>query len=128
MATLIYFPEMVQPFKSHPWLFILALLNMLAVANIPRSIHLGKDFKAFLSSASSIAALLALFAVGLFPNIVKSTLDPAYNLNIYNAASSQATLKIMFIIALIGVPFVLTYTVTIYWIFRGKVKIDSMSY
>jgi len=128
MATLIYIPEMVQPFKSHPWLFILALMNMLAVANIPRSIHLGKEFKAFLSSCASIAALLVLFAIGLYPNIVKSTLDPAYNLNVYNASSSQQTLKIMLTIALIGIPFVLTYTVSIYWIFRGKVKIDSMSY
>lgn len=128
MATLIYFPEMVQPFKSHPWLFILALLNMLAVANIPRSIHFGKEFKAFLSSCASIAALLALFAVGLYPNIVKSTLDPGYNLNVYNASSSQHTLSIMLTIALIGIPFVLAYTISIYWIFRGKVKIDSMSY
>lgn len=128
MATLIYFPEMVQPFKSHPWLFALALLNMLAIANIPREIHLGKEFKAFLSSCASIAALLTLFAIGLYPNIVKSTIDPAYHLTAYNASSSQQTLKIMLIIALIGVPFVLTYTVSIYWIFRGKVKIDSMSY
>jgi len=34
----------------------------------------------------------------------------------------------MLIIALIGIPFVFAYTITIYWIFRGKVKIDEMSY
>ncbi len=128
MATLIYFPEMVQPFKAHPWLFLLAVLNMLAVANIPREIYHGREFKAFLSSCASIAALLSLFAIGLYPNLVKSTTESAYNLTIYNAASSQQTLNIMMIIALIGVPFVLTYTVSIYWIFRGKVKIDAMSY
>ena len=128
MATLIYYPQMVQPFKTHPWLFTLALLNMLAIANIPREIHLGREFKAFLSSCASIAALFALFAIGLYPNIIQSTIDPAYNLTVYNASSSQQTLKIMLIIALIGVPFVLAYTISIYWIFRGKVKIDSMSY
>ena len=128
MATLIYYPQMVQPFKTHPWLFTLALLNMLAIANIPREIHLGNEFKAFLSSCASIAALFALFAIGLYPNIIQSTIDPAYNLTVYNASSSQQTLKIMLIIALIGVPFVLAYTISIYWIFRGKVKIDSMSY
>lgn len=128
MATLIYYPHMIQHFKDFPALFILAILNMLAIANIPREISKGKDFFAFLSSSASIAALLALFAFGIFPNIVYASNDPANSLNIYNAASSQETLKIMLIIALIGIPFVLAYTISIYWIFRGKVKLTNMSY
>lgn len=128
MYTLIYYPHMVQHFKEAPWLFIIAVLNMLAIANIPREIFHGRDFRAFLSSCASIVALLALFAVGLFPNIVLSNPNPEYSLTIYNAASSQKTLNIMLIVAIIGVPFVLAYTISIYWIFRGKVKIDSMSY
>ncbi len=128
MATLIYHPHMIQHFKDSPALFILAILNMLAIANIPRAILKGNDFFAFLSSSACIAALLALFALGLFPNIVYASNNPAYSLNIYNASSSQATLKIMLIIALIGIPFVLAYTISIYWIFRGKVKLTNMSY
>jgi len=34
----------------------------------------------------------------------------------------------MLIIALIGLPIVLAYSVSIYWIFRGKVKLDRASY
>ena len=49
-------------------------------------------------------------------------------MTIHHAASSQKTLGIMLTIALIGVPIVLAYTVSIYWIFRGKVKLDRMSY
>ncbi len=128
MATLIYFPHMIEPFKAHPELFGFALLNMLAVANIPREIHNGREFRAFLSSCASIAALLGLFAIGLYPNILISTIDPNYSLTVFNAASSQKTLGIMFTMALIGIPFVLAYTISIYWIFRGKVKITSMSY
>jgi cytochrome d ubiquinol oxidase subunit II len=128
MATLIYFPHMVENFRALPVLFIVALLNMLAVANIPREISKGREFRAFISSAASIAALLLLFAIGIFPNIVYSNPIPEYSLNIYNAASSDKTLTIMIIIALIGIPFVFAYTISIYWIFRGKVKIDEMSY
>jgi cytochrome bd ubiquinol oxidase subunit II len=128
MATLIYFPHMVEHFKNAPVLFIVALLNMLAIANIPREIHHGKDFLAFLSSCASIAALLLIFALGLFPTIVYSNPNPEYSLTIYNASSSQKTLNIMLIIAIIGVPFVLAYTISIYWIFRGKVKLNNMSY
>ena len=128
MATLVYFPHMTEHFKDYPYLFIVAILNMLAVANIPREITRGKDFNAFLSSSASIAALMALFAIGLFPNIVMSNPNPENSLTIYNAASSQKTLEIMLIIAVIGIPFVLAYTVSIYWIFRGKVKLTKMSY
>jgi cytochrome d ubiquinol oxidase subunit II len=128
MYTLIYYPHMVQHFKEQPLFFIVAILNMLAIANIPREIFHKRDFLAFLSSCASIVALLILFAVGLFPNIVLSNPNPEYSLNIYNAASSQKTLNIMLIIAAIGVPFVLAYTISIYWVFRGKVKLDKMSY
>ena len=128
MATLIFQPHMVAHFKSFPAAFIIALLNMLAIANIPREIHLGRDFRAFLSSCASIAALMTLFAIGIFPNLVLSNPNPEFSLNIYNAASSARTLKFMLIIAIIGLPFVLTYTISIYWIFRGKVKLDTTSY
>lgn len=128
MATLIYFPHMVLHFKSTPVLFFVAVLNMLAIANIPREIHLGNEFRAFFSSCASIASLLLIFALGIFPTIVYSSPNPEFSLNIYNAASSEKTLNIMLIIALIGVPFVLAYTISIYWIFRGKVKLTNMSY
>ena len=128
MTTLIYYSHMVENFREVPVLFIVALLNMLAIANIPREISKGREFRAFFSSAASIAALLLLFAIGIFPNIVYSNPNPEYSLTLYNAASSEKTLTIMLIIALIGIPFVFAYTITIYWIFRGKVKIDEMSY
>ena len=127
-TTLIYYPHMTEHFIGEPFLYVVALLNMLAIANIPREIHHGKEFLAFLSSGFSILTLFILFAIGIFPNIVISNPNPEYSLTIYNAASSQTTLNIMLIIAAIGVPFVLAYTFTIYWVFRGKVKIDSTSY
>ena len=47
--------------------------------------------------------------------------DPALSLTIYNAASSQLTLTVMLVIALIGMPIVIGYTAYIYKVFRGKV-------
>lgn len=128
MATLIYYPHMIEHFKDYPAFFFVALLNMLAIANIPREIYHGRDFRAFLSSCASIFALITLFAIGIFPNMVRSSGNPDLSLTIYNAASSQKTLSVMLTIAIIGIPFVLAYTISIYWIFRGKVKLDSTSY
>jgi cytochrome d ubiquinol oxidase subunit II len=128
MITLVYVPHMTQNFKDYPILFVIPLLNMLAIANIPREIYHQRYGWAFISSCASIAALIALFAIGIFPNIVPSLPNPENSLTIYNAASSQKTLTIMLIIAIIGVPFVLAYTSGIYWIFRGKVKTEDLNY
>jgi len=128
MATLLYVPHMAERVRSNPWLFTAVLVNMLAIANIPREIHHGRDFRAFLSSCLAMIALMTLFGLEMFPHLVLSNPEPANSLTIYNAASSQTTLGIMLTIALIGVPVVLAYTVSIYWIFRGKVKLDRMSY
>ena len=128
MATLIYVPHMAARVRTNPWLFSIALLNMLAIANIPREIHHGRDWRAFLSSCAAMIALMALFGLEMYPNLVLSSPEPANSLNIINAASSQKTLSVMLTITIIGLPVVLAYTVSIYWIFRGKVKLDRMSY
>jgi len=128
MATLLYVPHMAARVRAHPWLFSLAVLNILAIANIPREFHYGRDGRAFISSCVAMALLMALFGLEMFPNLVRSLPNPELSLTIYNAASSQKTLSIMLTIAAIGMPLVIAYTVSIYWIFRGKVKLDATSY
>jgi len=128
LATLIFMPHMLTNLWNEPYLFIVPLINILAVANIPREIKKGNEFRAFLFSCLSIIALIALFAIGMYPNIIFSNPNAENSLNLYNASSSQGTLKTMLIIAILGIPFVLAYTISIYWIFRGKTKLDSMSY
>jgi cytochrome bd ubiquinol oxidase subunit II len=126
--TLALVPDAVGNFREHPWAWTIVVLMVLAFANIPRAIFLERPFYAFISSSLTIIALVFLFSFSLFPNLVVSSISPAFSLTIYNASSSQKTLKIMAIIALIGMPFVLTYTTAIYWAFRGKVRITDHSY
>ncbi len=128
MATLLYVPHMAARVRADPWLFSIALVNMLAIANVPREIHRNCDGRAFISSCVAMVALMTLFGLEMFPNLVLSNPAVEHSLTIYNAASSPKTLSIMLNIALIGVPIVLAYTVSIYWIFRGKVRLDSSSY
>jgi len=128
MATLLYLPHMAARVRANPWLFSMALLNMLAIANIPREVQRHRDHRAFLSSCLAMLALMGLFGLEMYPNLVLSNPQPGHSLNIHNAASSHKTLGIMLAVALTGVPAVLAYTVSIYWIFRGKVKLTRMSY
>ena len=72
--------------------------------------------------------LLVSGGIGLYPNLIVSTLDPAYSLTIFNAASAQNTLEVALVIALIGIPFVLLYTAGVQYLFSGKVKLTPSSY
>jgi cytochrome bd ubiquinol oxidase subunit II len=128
MYTLVEIPRATQNFQDHPWLWIIPVLNVLAIANIPRAMFKHKPAYAFASSTAVIAALAALFAAAIFPNLMPSSIDAGNSLTIWNARSSQSTLGIMLLIAIVGMPCVLAYTGAIYWIFRGKVKLDHTSY
>ncbi len=129
MATLIYMPHMLTAFQSRPIFFLIAIANILIVANIPREINHGRDARAFASSCLNIICLLALYAIGTYPEVIRALNDPDnLSLTIYNSASSPKTLKVLFLIAFIGMPLVVAYTISVYYIFRGKVKIDPHSY
>lgn len=128
MYTLVNVPSAIENFTHLPAAWLIVLLNVLAIANIPRNLYLRRAGHAFASSAASIAAFVFLFGAAVFPNMFVSNIDPAYNITIFNAASSQKTLGIMLVITCIGMPMVLAYTAIIYWTFRGKVELGKFSY
>jgi len=126
--TMAVMPEALRNFREQSWSWLIVIATVLAFANVPRAIFLGRPFYAFLSSSFTILALVFLFSFTLYPNMVVSSTSPDYNLTVFNSASSEKTLGIMTVIALIGMPFVLAYTAVIYWAFRGKVRITEHSY
>lgn len=128
IVTLITLPQATANFSRYPLVWGLVVVNVLAIANIPRAIYKDQPLAAFASSATTIAALVGLFGVAQFPNLITSTTGPETTLTIYNAASSAKTLGIMQLVVFIGMPFVLAYTAIIYWVFRGKVTVDKHGY
>lgn len=129
MATLIYQQHMIKRLQDRPYLFIFALISMLAIANVPRLVSKAKDGLAFVFSCISIAALLVLYGIGIYPTLLRSSIDPEHNsMTIMNSSSSPLTYKVLLLIVAIGVPLVVVYGVIIYRTFRGRVKIDHHSY
>lgn len=128
LYTLLYIPHLSDRIRSNPAYFIFPLIMFLAIANIPRQLKKAKYRFAFISSAVTIACLLIAVAIEVFPNILYASNNPAYSITIHNAASSTKTMKILLTIALIGTPLVLIYTSFVFWTFKGKVKLDEMSY
>ena len=74
---------------------------------------------AFAMSGLAIVFTTAAFFSGLFPRIMVSSLNPDWNLTIYNASSSPYTLKIMTFAAVILVPIVLAYQGWTYWVLEN---------
>lgn len=128
-ATLLYKPHMIVRFEEHPIFLIFPLLAFLSILSIPYHVRKGRDGTAFIFSCLSIAFLLTLFCIGTYPILVPSLIDPEIrNLTIYNTSSSYKTLSILLTVAGIGVPLVFAYGFWVYRVFRGKVKLDSLSY
>lgn len=128
LYTLIYIPHLTDRFKEVPALFVVPLLAFLSIANIPRLVSKRKYSSAFIFSSLTVALLLGLVAIELYPILILSTADPAYSLTIYNTAASTKSLGIMLTIAAIGTPLVLGYTAFVFYTFRGKVQLDETSY
>jgi len=77
---------------------------------------------AFAASCLTILGVVFTGVIGLFPNLIPSSLDSAASLTIFNTASSPYTLRIMTGVAFIFVPIVIAYKVWAYRVFRGKVR------
>jgi cytochrome d ubiquinol oxidase subunit II len=126
--TLIAVPQAVPHLERALWAAPIIGANVLSLANIPRATYKNLSGQAFLSSSIAIICLVALFGLTLWPNLVVASNHPEWTLNVYRAASSEKTLKIMLVIACVGMPLVLTYTGIVYWTFRERVKLEKAGY
>lgn len=128
LETYFFHPYMLDRIRAHPALLFLVLVNLLAIGGVARSVRRKQFGIAFLCSCLNITCLLSLFAIGTFPLLIRSSIDPAYSLSVVQAASSLKTLMILMVIVGIGLPLVLCYGFFIYRLFRGPVEIDKTSY
>jgi len=96
--------------------FAFGLLNALA----------GNDGWAFLGTAFAIGLLVVMLFASLFPDVMVSSLDPAWSLTTTNAASTPYTLKIMTWVAVAFTPIVVLYQSWSYWVFRRRIGVQHI--
>ena len=97
---------------------------LLAAAGLVASIaagRAGRDGWAFIGTGAAIAFAIVMLFGSLYPDVLPSTIDPAYSLTVDNASSADYTLKVMTVVALVMTPVVLVYQAWTYWIFRKRV-------
>ncbi|MFH9752674.1 cytochrome d ubiquinol oxidase subunit II [Streptomyces griseus] len=97
---------------------VVAVVALLAAIG---AIAKGREGWSFAFSGVTIAAAVAMLFLTLFPNVMPSSLNDAWNLTVTNASSSPYTLKIMTWCAGIATPIVLLYQSWTYWVFRKRI-------
>lgn len=85
----------------------------------------GRTGWAFVLTGVTIAFSTVTVFFALFPDVMPSSLDPAYSLTISNASASEKTLTIMSIVAIALVPVVLVYQSWTYWVFRKRITLET---
>jgi cytochrome bd ubiquinol oxidase subunit II len=108
-------------YLSYPALTIIPLITVAALLTLRVFIAKNAWWKAWFASALTIVGATLFGVVGLYPNLLPSSLNPAYSLTIFNSSSSPFTLKIMLGVALFFVPIVLIYQIWGYHLFKDKV-------
>jgi cytochrome d ubiquinol oxidase subunit II len=107
------------------WLGPVVVFHSLAFllrSNLKRQAVVG-----FICSCLAIVGLAITAGTALYPNLLPSTGTGA-SLTVHGAHSSDLTMSVMLVIAVIGMPIVLAYTSYIYWKFKGKVRLEETSY
>ena len=86
----------------------------------------GREGWAFVGTAVCIASLVATAFTALFPDVMPSSLDPAWSLTTSNASSTAYTLRIMTVAAAVFTPVVIAYQAWTYWVFRRRLTVAAI--
>jgi cytochrome bd ubiquinol oxidase subunit II len=128
ITAIIYYATLVFTFRDFVsnWLFYLAMLSTASgLTRIFFAVKKKNDLAPFWGSSFSFIGLGLAAAAVHFPNLIKASNDEALSITIYNSSTGLQTLQLMSIIALIGMPVVIGYTIFVYRIFKGKTKISD---
>ncbi|MFE1500559.1 cytochrome d ubiquinol oxidase subunit II, partial [Streptomyces albidoflavus] len=110
-----------QVHTGDSWSLGAMLVAVAALVGAIGAIKAGREGWSFALSGVTIAAAVAMLFLALFPDVMPSSLDPAWSLTVTNASSSPYTLKIMTWCAAIATPLVLLYQSWTYWVFRKRI-------
>ncbi len=120
--------QLYDNYLATPVLFLIPLAAVVALVLIKVFLAKQSYWKAWFASAGAIVTTTLFGVVGLFPNLLPSSLDPAFSLTAFNSSSSQLTLKIMLGVALTFVPIVIAYQVWTHHLFKDKVTEETLAY
>ncbi|MEV4624239.1 cytochrome d ubiquinol oxidase subunit II [Asanoa sp. NPDC049573] len=103
-----------------------AVIAALALVGALVANRAGREGWAFAATAVTIVAATATLFLALYPNVLPSTMNPAFSLTVSNASSTPYTLKVMTWVAVAFTPLVLLYQGWTYWVFRRRITVEHI--
>jgi cytochrome d ubiquinol oxidase subunit II len=122
------FTNLYDNYLNQPLLLVIPLITVAALIAMRVFMGKGAFWQAWFASAATIVSATLFGVAGLYPNLLPSSLNPAWSLTINNSASSPLTLKIMLGVALTFVPIVIAYQTWVHFLFKDKVKEEDLGY
>jgi cytochrome bd ubiquinol oxidase subunit II len=122
-ATTLY-----SNYLAFPALFAIPLLAVVGLVGIRLMIAKQDWWKAWFASSLFIGGATLFGVVGLYPDLFPSSLHPAYSLTAFNSCSSQLTLKIMLVVALLFLPIVIAYQAWSHHLFKHKITDEILGH
>lgn len=116
----------IQWEAGKPWTWAAVLLAVAAAAAAWLLARSGAEGRAFLALGTFLVLGTTAIFGAVFPVVLPSTIDAAFNLTVTNASSSDYTLGLMSIVAAVGLPLVIAYQAWTYWVFRRRVSTASI--
>ncbi len=113
---------------GHSTTFFLNPVELLAILAVLAAVWLvyeHRDGFAFTATTVTMASCIVAIFVGLYPDVMVSSTNAAYNLTVHNTASNAYALKIMTVVAVVMLPFVLLYQAWSYYVFRRRVSTQA---
>ncbi len=112
----------MRNYQTYPWMMSAPAMGVLMALMTALIARWGKGGLAFLTSSLSITGIILTAGFSMFPFIMPSSLNPAHSLTVWDATSSQNTLSVMLVAAVIFVPIVLSYTIWTYFKMFGRIN------
>jgi cytochrome d ubiquinol oxidase subunit II len=113
-------------YSGKGWTWIPLVVAAVSLVGVIAAAAQRREGRAFALSALAIIATVTLLFGSMFPDVMPSSLDPAFSLTIRNASSTDYTLGIMTWIAAFLTPLVLGYQGWTYWVFRKRLTTASI--
>jgi cytochrome d ubiquinol oxidase subunit II len=124
-ATMMVRPEIFRNILDRPWVLILVALIPGSLMSLFMSLRGNRETPAFLSSVCFIISMLAATASGLYPNLLISTLDRRFDINVYNASAGKYGLEVGLVWWILAIILTTGYFIYLFRAFQGKAHAGS---
>ena len=113
-------------YSIYPWMISAPLAGFGGAVLTVLLARLGRPGLGFITSALAMAGVILTAGFSLFPFVMPSSTQLDSSLTLWDAASSQRTLTVMFWAAVIFVPIILVYTTWTYRTMWGRVTVQHI--